>query len=108
MFTLDLVTRFKNVNAAVRHTSTHEKYGDVKSLYRILLSIPESQSFSCPIKRSVCVCLLVSYVEPADRLTLCVTSYFQRQLKVYLPTLSNNNMVDERICQTVATKALVN
>ena len=59
----------KNVNTADRHTRTREQYGDVKSLYCLMLSISERQSLSCSYYRSVCVCPLASYAEPAERLS---------------------------------------
>ena len=97
----------ENLNTTDRHTRTHEQHVDVRSLYCLLLTIPESQSLSCPYYHTVCVCPLASYVEPSDWLSRCMTSYFWRQCRFQFPTFSNKNMVDKRIFQTVATKASV-
>jgi hypothetical protein len=68
----------------------------------------EIQSLSCSYYRPVCVGPLASYVESADRTSRYIMSYFRLKLKFQFRNIKNNNMVDKRIFQTVATKALIN
>jgi hypothetical protein len=54
------------------------------------------------------LCPLDFSVEPSDRTSRYMPSYFWRlpkQREFQFPTISNNNMADQRICKTVATKA---
>ena len=72
------------------------------------LSFAEVQSLCCLYYRTVCVCLLASSVERADRMSRHMTSYIWRPPnhdRFQFPTVSKNNMADKRFCEAVATQA---
>ena len=70
------VTEFRNLNAADRHTRTHEKHGDDKSLNCVCFPFQKVDFYAAYASvLCVCVCPIASSVEPT--VTICDVIYFK-------------------------------
>ena len=87
------------------YRQTHEKYDDVK-IWISESFLPISHTIRYLYYRTVRPSVLFIF-EPADRNSRYMTSYIWRPPKhrsFQFPTISDNNMADTRICESVATK----